>query len=316
VIPGLARFRFYRVDTLDCSSAGGELFYKFSDNILFAAGRGKNMIGYGYRSHILSYNSPPMTYAKVSFTGSKGRLSYTALFALNDDIQLVGNPEFDIFYKGYLNVNYLSYYFTDWLDAGIFEAKSFLNTVTAGYFVPISGWNTLFYKDDAIHKVKFGFSGSARILKKIMLYGQYLPKNIEYQYGAAFTHLSGKLFLFAGAEYNKFPYTHNDILQQEFFSHLNQNIGYSVEDATAELILNFTIKYGRFGFYYRYNHIYNPYETDTIYFEERYYRTFEAFAEINPSYHLQIFGRFLLRNDEKWITFGVRTNILGKYYDL
>ncbi len=316
VIPGLARFRYYRTDTLDCSSAGGELFYKVSKNFEVSLGRGKNMTGYGYRTHILSYNPPPMTYLKAYYSAFDGRLAYYSLFALNDDIQVVGSAEKDIFYKGYLDVNYLSYYFTDWLEAGMFESRSFLNAVTAGYFVPVAGWNTLFYPEDSLHKVRFGVTASIRILKTFMAYGQYLPSGGDYQYGLLVSRRTGKFSLFSRAEFNKFEYTHNAVRQQEFFAHLNQNVAYPVEDADNEMIWELTIKYGRIGLYYRYNEIHNYYGANVVTREKRYYRTFEVFAEVNPSYRFQFFGRYILHDEEKWITFGVRTNILGQYLDL
>ena len=316
VIPGFARFRYYRPDTLDCSLAGGEIFYKMTNNFFISLGRGKNVIGYGYRTHILSFNPPPMTYFKATYTAFDGRLMYSSIFALNNDIQVEGNAQKDILYKGYLNINYLSYYLTKWLQIGMFEAKSFLNSVTAGYFLPVVGWNTLFYPTDSLHRVRFGFISSLRLLKSFMLYGQFLPECNDYQYGLLFSIEKNKFSFFSRIEFNKFNYTHNEILNQEFFSHLNQNIGYSTEDANNELIFDLTIKLHRIGLYYRYNEIKNQYKPNITDDEKRYYRTIEAFVEINPSYRLQIFGRYILHNDEKWITFGLRTNFLGRYIDL
>jgi hypothetical protein len=83
-----------------------------------AAGIDRHFIGDGYRSLLLSDNSAPYPFARITFMA--WRLKYIFLYTFFKDINSYsGNTEFN---EKHAVIHYLSYNVTDWLNLGFFEA--------------------------------------------------------------------------------------------------------------------------------------------------------------------------------------------------
>ena len=316
-IPGMARYRYYKPDTMDCSVAVGELFYKPAENITISLGRGKKFIGYGYRSLFLSYNAPPVPYLSFNWTSKNRKFNYFSYWASTNDIKGGDFLYGDYNYKGFGNINYFSFYPAEWLHIGVVESKWYLNKVDFSYFVPVTYWNSVFdNKHDG--SLKAGFVYSATLLKTFMYYGQWEFIKGQLQNGIIATKKINNLFFFARAEYNKVNTGYNITRRQEFFSHLNQFIDYSTENTKDELILQLHASFSRLFFNFKYNEINRLLTNDYPFSLNKtdYYRNFECGIEINPTYRLQIFGRILYFNNEKILSVGLRTNIFGRYTDI
>jgi hypothetical protein len=317
VVPGIARLRYTKPDTFDCSTAEGELYWQVSPQITVNLGRGKKFLGYGYRSLFLSYNAPPYSYINLNWNSKNKKLLITSLWYVTSDIKSIADATKDFYYKGYGNINFLSYYPAEWLQVGLVESKWYKNKVDFSYFVPIAYWNSVFdNKNDG--RIKAGFTYSIRLLKTLMYYGQWDFMLGQTQNGFIFAKKIKKISLFGRAEYNNVRNDYNLTHHQELFSNLNQFIDYATENTKSEFIGQVGFSISRFFARFKYNEIsrYNfgdyPYQLNN----KDYYRTYEAGIEINPAYRLQIFGRILYFNDEKWWSIGIRTNILGRYIDI
>lgn len=317
VIPGMARLRYTKPDTFDCSAAEGELFWKLTPSTTISLGRGKKFLGYGYRSLFLSYNAPPYSYLNVEWTSKNKKLLFSSLWLVTSDIRSIGDVTKDFYYKGYGNINYLSYYPAGCVQIGFVESKWYKNTVDFSYFVPIVYWNSIFNNRNN-GGIKAGITYSIRLLKLFMYYGQWDFVQGRTQNGLIFAKRTGKFSFFGRAEYNKVSTGYNMVLQQEMFSHLNQFIDYSTENTKSEFIGQMGFSFYRFFARFKYNEIYRlqpenyPYTINN----KDYYRIYEAGIEINPAYRLQIFCKILYFNDEKWWSVGLRTNIFGRYIDV
>ena len=316
-VPGIARLRYKSRDTLDCSTTEGELVWKITPRLTLGIGRGKKFLGYGYRSIFLSYNAPPYSYVDINFNSKNKRLFLYSLWIIANDISSIGDASKDFYFKGYGNVNYLSYYPAKWLEIGLVESKWYKNIVDFSYFMPIIYWNSIF---DNKHNggIKAGFIYSLRLLKSIMYYGQWDFVQGKNQNGIIFAKKTKRLKIFFRTEINKVNTGYNSIMKQEMFSHLNQFIDYSAENTKSEFISQIGISFYRFFIRFKYNEILRiqpdeyPYPVNN----KDYYRMYETGFEINPAYRLQIFGRILYLNDEKWWSIGIRTNIFGRYIDV
>ena len=317
VIPGMARLRYNKPDTFDCSSAEGELFWRTKPNLILSVGRGKKFLGYGYRSLFLSYNAPPYSYFNAEWTSKNKKLFLSSLWLVTSDIRSIADVTKDFYYKGFGNINYLSYYPAQWVQIGFVESKWYKNTVDFSYFVPVVYWNSIFDNRNN-GGIKAGLTYSIRLLKLFMYYGQWDFVQGRTQNGLIFAKKTDKFLFFGRAEYNNVNTGYNMVLQQEMFSHLNQFIDYSTENTKSEFIGQIGFSFYRFFARFKYNEIYRLQPEDYHYpvNDKDYYRTYEAGIEINPAYRLQIFGRILYFNDEKWWSVGLRTNIFGRYTDV
>ncbi len=316
-IPGFARHHFYLPGVYNFSSAQGKLLYHINKNWRVSMGRGKHFIGYGYRSLFLSYNTPPYPFIKATWQSKNKKWQYNSLWLTSVDVQANGSGRQDVFARGYGNFNYLSYAPIKWGRVGIVESKWFLDKVTMFYFSPLLFSSGLTSVNKDWYRINFGLNTSVNLFKTVMLYGQYrFSDTLSYQIGVNISRRINDFFFFVRGEYNKVNTGENAIRQREFYSHLNQFIGYAPENINLEKITSFFIKYKRFFFRFRYNEVErrNNNNSSTVYFDI--YRMLEGGIVINPSYQFQFFGRIMYFNGEKWVNFGFRTNIFARYLDL
>ena len=223
VAPGQGRVRGFKSYGFDFSSAAGWLSYKPWQWLNFQFGNGKNFIGEGYRSLLLSDN--PFTYPFAKITVSHGRFQYTSMFT-----SFVGVRSYDnisiVHQKQHGSYHYLNTFLTSRWQVGLFEGIIW-HTATADYhnydfpptyFVPIIFLNTAIYGLSSKHKALLGLNSSYKISKTFRVYGQLAvdapdsstQKQWGYQLGGYCFNPLGIKNLLLQAEYN---YTEEGLYQ-------------------------------------------------------------------------------------------------------
>ena len=252
VVPHFGRYasktgNFYQIPQIT-----GILNYSPTYWASLSIGNGKNFIGDGYRSLLLSDNAATYPFAKLEIKG--WRLKYEMLWLKINDIE--SNSGNKAFQEKYAAIHYLSYNITDRLNIGFFEAivwRGKDSTQNRGfdpsYLNPIIFLRPVEFSLNSPDNANLGGSFKIRLWKKTFIYSQlfiddfivseftrnrgWWGNKYAIQFGAKSYNFGNIKGLFAQAEYNYArPYT---------YSHATSltNYGYSYQPLAHPLGANF-----------------------------------------------------------------------------
>lgn len=244
VIPGRGIAKEFKTDAYDFPVTEAYLSYTPNNHFNFQFGKGKNFIGDGYRSLVLSDVASPYTFFKVNTQFWK--IKYTNLWMWMQDVR----PELTVdgaYKRKFMATHFLSLNITKKLNVGLFETIIW-DTANDG------GFNAE-YLNPLIFYTAAEFSGGSRAgnallgftlkykLKNISLYSQVLIDELRVseitssdgwwgnkngiQIGAKMFNAFGVENLFIQAEYNQArPYTYSHDELNYNFGHTNQPLAH------------------------------------------------------------------------------------------
>jgi len=102
------------------TNLNGFLDYKPGQVFNFRVGHGRNFIGEGYRSMMLSDNAGNYSYGRI--TADIWRFKYMVLYAHLKDVGASKSRNFQDFDNKFATVHYLSWNITKWFNLGFFES--------------------------------------------------------------------------------------------------------------------------------------------------------------------------------------------------
>ncbi len=158
------------------SAFTGILVYTPRNYISMAVGYDKNFIGDGYRSMLLSDNSAPYPFAKL--TVNAWRIKYFAMLASFSDVNTSGkgialNQKYGIFHFFSINISKR-------LTLGFYENIIWRNSDSAdyrgieiAYLNPVIYYRPLEASINSPDNAAIGSSGKLRLWKKTFIYGQF-----------------------------------------------------------------------------------------------------------------------------------------------
>ncbi len=244
IIPGRGIAKEFKDDAYDYPVAEGYLSYTPSDHFNFQFGHGKNFIGDGYRSLVLSDAAMPYPYFKINTNFWK--IKYTNLWMWMQDVR----PELTVdgaFKQKFMAIHYLSWNVSKKLNLGFFETVIWDNVNNRGfdinYLNPIIFYTAIEASTGTRAGNAFlGFSLKYKT-KNISWYSQLLidefrvsemTKNdgwwgnkFGFQIGAKYHNAFNIENLFLQAEYNAvrpFTYSHDELNYN--FGHSNQPLAH------------------------------------------------------------------------------------------
>ncbi|RMG85390.1 MAG: gliding motility protein RemB, partial [Bacteroidetes bacterium] len=183
VIPGEGRFKVFKDgDAQDWGFATGMIYFRPNKFFDFEFGQGKNFIGDGYRSLLLSDNA--FSYPFLKITTSVWRLQYVNLFTQMSDIRFK-KPN-GTFARKYVTAHYLSVNVTKRLNVGLFETVIYEDSSgTRGYDVnylnPIIFYRPIeFAVGSSSGNVLIGLNVKYRMTNKAHLYGQFVLDEFKF----------------------------------------------------------------------------------------------------------------------------------------
>lgn len=282
VIPGQG-FRRMLNSSYDYSKSSGYVSYSPSKYFNFQFGTGKNFIGNGYRSLLLSDNSFNYPFLKITTTFWK--IKYINLFTEFTDLQTtqIENKRFN---KKFASIHYLSWNATNRLSIGLFESVVFASSDEDGrrgfemnYLNPIIFLRPVEFSIGSPDNVIVGFNFSYKLKLNSLLYGQLIFDEFrlkEITSGSGFWHnkfgyqLGIKLYdflkinnLFAQFEYNRVrPYTYSHLSGLQNYGHYNQALAHPFGANFWESLA--IIRYNRNRLYFNYKFIYAKLGKDPI----------------------------------------------------
>jgi hypothetical protein len=273
VVPGNGRTKAFGTNGYDFSMSEAYLSFSPSQHFNFQAGYGKNFIGDGYRSLLLSDNSFAYPYVRVTTT--YWHLQYTNLYTefmdpFADPSTTVGNVE-NLIQRKAGAFQYLSWNIIPQVELGIFQGMIW----TAGdqynhmafngnYFDPIIGVNALTYGLDNTNNIVLGSTLKYKISRNFMAYGQLVVDDFPqsgnmqsiynqtgYQAGIKYYNRFGEFQL----EYNQVrPYTYSSRDSLQNYTHYDQALGDPLGANFKELIGIINLRYHHFSIHLQANY--------------------------------------------------------------
>lgn len=265
VIPGQGRAKLLNSQTgssfysngYDFDIAESYMSFTPSSHFNFQLGQGKNFIGDGYRSLLLSDNSFDYPYFKM--TSTFGRFQYTNMYSLfvnySDNAVSTGNAE-GLLQRKAASFQYLSWNITNRLEWGLFQGLIWQasNDITnkqsynLNYVDPVIGVNALQYGLDNNNNVLLGSTIKYKITRNIMAYGQVVVNDIGplqniqdktgFQAGLKYYNHLGELLI----EYNQVrPYTYTNISAAQNYTNYNQALADPLGANFKELIVSMNV---------------------------------------------------------------------------
>ena len=247
IIPGRGIAKEFKTDSYDYPVATGHISYSPSRTFNFQLGHGKNFIGDGYRSLLMSDNASPYPFFKVNTTFWK--IKYTNTWMSLRDVR----PEVTAdgsFRTKYIASHYLSYNVTKRLNIGLFESVIWQNDNDRGfdfnYLNPVIFYRAIeFSTGSRGGNALIGLSAKFKFTDEVNMYGQLIidefstsdisggngsyKNKIGYQVGAKYYDAFKVDGLYLQAEYNRvrpYTYSHNTIVLN--YGHSNQSLAHTL----------------------------------------------------------------------------------------
>jgi hypothetical protein len=257
VIPGQGRWKTFESNQgFDFASASANLSFAPNKHFNFQLGTGKNFVGNGYRSLLLSDASFNYPFWKIITTfGKKDQFQYTKLNAALSSVSRrdAGSTGEALFQRKTMSTHYFSWLVNKWLNVGLFEATLWQTEDNQGtkpiqwqQFNPILGINSLTTGFNAVNHSVVGTNLKIKLPFQAVLYQQFLYDGRD-KYGV---QIGAKYFgienLTLQAEYNSVAsetYTANVPLQA--YSNYNEALAHPSGNNFNEIIGIINYKYKR-----------------------------------------------------------------------
>ncbi len=279
VVPGQGYANRFNTNEYQYSNAAGYISYTPNKYFNLQIGQGKNAIGDGYRSLLLSNHANNYGYARV--TTSIWKLKYVNLFTSFKDIRGSGGDR-GLFTQKYSSIHYLDWNISKSVSIGLFEAVVWQGEDTSGvrgfdvnYLNPIVFFRPVEFSLGSPDNVLLGINGKIRFLKRNFLYGQLLldefvlsevTADIKHFLGRGDSTQSGwwankqaiqagikgyEPFKFKGffyqAELNFVrPYTYTHITINQNYGHFNEPLAHPLGANLVEKLARMSYQNGRF----------------------------------------------------------------------
>ncbi len=245
IVPGRGVAKTFMDEGYDYPVAEGYLSFTPAEFINIQFGHGKNFIGDGYRSLILSDNASPYPYLKLNT--SFWKLKYTNTWmSLRDVRPAVVNS--GSYRTKYIANHYLSLNVTKRLNLGFFESVMWENDNDRGfdinYLNPVIFYRAIEFATGADGgNAIIGLTGKYKFSNKMYAYGQWLidefsstdvfggegswKNKLGFQAGLKYFNAFDVENLYLQAEYNQvrpYTYSHNSITLN--YGHNNQSMAH------------------------------------------------------------------------------------------
>lgn len=261
VVPGQGHAKTYGEDGFDYSNSSANISYTPSKYLNFQLGYGKNFIGNGYRSLLLSDFAFNYPYFKINAT--LGRVQYTAMWAQFEDLYDIAYDDETPYDKKYGVFHYLDWNVNRRLSLGLFE--NIIWEPRGGewsYVVPLLFLRPAEYNNGSPDKVLLGLNGSYKLSDLFVAYGQvaineftlkevfggngYWANKFGGQLGLRAFDLFKVPGLNATAEFNSVrPYTYSASKRIKNYGHFNEPLAHPFGANFREYLAIINYRYNR-----------------------------------------------------------------------
>lgn len=217
LVPGRGKTKRHRTDSHDYPVAEAYLAYTPNKYLQFQFGNGKNFLGDGYRSFILSDVSAPTTYLKLK--ANLWKFQYTNIWMWNTEPSLSSALDPKEHARKYIAAHYLSFNVNDRLNLGFFETAISRggNGIDAGFLNPIIFYRSLeFNRGEDAGNAILGLAGKYKLTNQISLYSQLVVDEFSFNKLNSLGRWENKFAYQIGAKYFDAFQVDNLFLQLEY----------------------------------------------------------------------------------------------------
>ena len=276
VVPGQGWDRPFKQTGFDYANASAYIALRPMPWLQGVLGYGKNFIGDGYRSLILSDNATAYPYLKL--TANVWNIQYTCLYSQMTDQNRLLND--DTYPRKYAIIHYIDWAVTKRLNLGLFDAMVCRaqddNGIKRGfdlqYINPILFLRTTdYYTGNSPDNALLGASASFILGKHTTLYAQFVMDEMtvkefigfngyyankqSYQFGMKSYNSFGIKNLFLQGEFNLVrPYMYSHHSGESNYGHYNQPLAHPWGANFYEIVARAQYNYKRFYFQYKMNY--------------------------------------------------------------
>lgn len=265
IIPAIGIAKEFKTDAFDFPLAEANLTYAPSKFFDLQLGHGRNFLGDGYRSLILSDGASPYPYFKINTKFWK--IKYTNIYAWMKDVR--DDVTVDRTYATkYMATHYLSWNASKRLNIGFFESVIWSNqnnrAFDANFINPIIFYRSVeFASSSRSGNALLGITAKYKVTNQVNVYGQFLldefslgevkagekswKNKFAYQIGAKYFHAFGVKNLLLQLEYNHvrpYVYAHSEIVTN--YGHNNQSLGHQWGANFREFVAIARYHHGRY----------------------------------------------------------------------
>ncbi|MEY3399351.1 MAG: hypothetical protein RL220_1945 [Bacteroidota bacterium] len=256
IVPGMGRWKRYRASGYDYSMSFGHLGIRATRWLDLFWGYGKNFIGHGYRSLLLSDAGFNYPYLRAVATLAGGKVQYSAIHASLQTLERMplGEVPESLFKRKGAGFHYLSWAPSRKLEIGLFEGIIYQRWDSTGTkslpwnaYVPAIGLASVVYGLNDKMNVVTGLNVRYAPTRKLHLYGQFMADDPErdaigFQIGWRYCNLLKGLDL--GFEYNQTgTYSYASVHELQNYEHYNQPLGHPAGGDTKEWIARLRYQY-------------------------------------------------------------------------
>lgn len=260
VMPGQGRIKTFKTFGYDYAYSDAYVSFSPKSNLNFQLGNGKNFIGDGYRSLLLSDIATNYPFLKANWLFGKGKFLYSKIHGglANLTRRPTGSVPESLFERKNMSVHYINWLATKWLNIGLFEStiwqtEDSTQTLPFEYrqLNPIPLVNSLTTGFNKSDKSVVGLNTKITLPFKTVVYNQLVYDGNFDGFSQTGIQLGLRTYviknLTAQVEYNTIaPYTYeNPELASQSFTHYNQGIAHPYGNNFNELIGIINYKYKR-----------------------------------------------------------------------
>ena len=234
LVPGRGKAKGFKEDAFDYPVAEGYLSYTPNNFFQFQFGHGKNFLGDGYRSFVLSDVSSPSLYARARV--NLWKFQYTNIWMWGRDSRapaVIDNEHA----RKYVAIHYLSINLSERLNIGLFETAVTANQngIDADFFNPLIFYRSVeFNRGEDAGNAMVGLTAKYKLNNQTSLYGQLVIDEFSVGNLGNLNDWRNKFALQLGAKYFDAFRINNLFLQAEFnyarpytFAHRNPVLNYA-----------------------------------------------------------------------------------------
>ncbi len=334
VVPGQGRWKVFKQSGFDYAFSAGMVSIQASKNINISVGTGKQKIGNGYRSLLLSDNAFVYPFVKIEQVWWKGRLQYICNYAVLNNLvsasQFISPNTERLFQKKPFVYQYLNVGITKHTRIGLFQGivgePADRRNVWRGdgiLFSPVIFSQLLYYGFNQKNNVIAGLDIQHKLLKTLMIYGQFvldgapafLQRDDRYGYQIGWKWLAKfndwrVLLLSEWNDVKDATYSSTPPYNNTSYVHFNQNMSYTLDNGNEWLSM-FALKKKRWIASAQY-HL-----QQTVFSDTKYYKIMIGFI-LNPSYNLMINAGIenrVAQKNSNYIYIQLQTSLYNIYYD-
>lgn len=266
VMPGQGRYKVFKENIgADWAFASGAVGYRSNKYFTAYVGHGKNFLGDGYRSLLLSDNA--FNYPYVKLETNVWNVKYVNIWAQLSHIGFQNAIDRNWTQK-YLAVHFLSWNINKKINVGLYESISWLKEDKGfdwQYMNPIIFMRPVEWQNGSADNVLMGATGKYKINDKYTVYGQAVIDDLNFaelkkgdgywgnkyggQIGVKGYNLGNVYGLSAQLEYNIVrPFTYSHFDSANAYTHMNEPLAHPLGANFQEAVGFLRYKYKRHKF--------------------------------------------------------------------